>query len=866
MPLMNQKKNLTHNFSNDEFIIIKGAKTHNLKNIDVSIPRDKLTVITGVSGSGKSTLAFDTIYAEGQRRYVESLSTYARQFLEILDKPDFESIDGLSPTISIQQKTTSHNPRSTVGTVTEIYDYLRLLFAKIAIAYCYECNQKIESQTPEQIVEKIYSLDEGSKLNILSPIVQNRKGEYQKELFELRQKGFTKVRIDNEVLDLADNISLDKQKKHTIEVYVDRIVLRKGQKDPVYGFDPLKTRLIESVESALKLSDGLVKISFEGKDPSFDILFSQKYACPSCGISYPTPEPRTFSFNSPIGACSQCDGLGFKNSELLNLEDDITSQKNLEPCPSCDGKRLKKESLYFKINNKNIFDLGELSISDLKNFFENLNLTSREQLIASRIVKEIVDRLSFLIDVGVSYLTLNRPALTLSGGESQRIRLAAQLGSSLTGITYILDEPSIGLHQKDNLKLIETLIKLKNMGNTVIVVEHDEDTMKNADYIIDLGPNAGTQGGYVVATGTYNEILQSKVSLTAQYLSKKLKIEVPKNRRKQDPNKKIILHDVYTNNLKNITVEFPLKNLIFVTGVSGSGKSSLIMDTLYPALLSKLNKEKIQNLKIKSITGYENIDKVIIIDQSPIGRTPRSNPATYTGVFTLIRDLFANLPDSKIRGFTASRFSFNVKGGRCEQCEGSGYIKEEMNFLSDVYVTCPQCNGKRFNEDTLTIKYKNHSINDVLNLTIDSAANLFSAFPSLNQKLKLLSEVGLHYLTLGQSATTLSGGEAQRLKLATHLSKKSTGNTLYILDEPSTGLHFDDIKKLLLVLNKLVDQGNTVVVIEHNLEMIKCADYIIDIGPEAGNLGGEVLVKGTPEEIIKCKKSYTAQYLKNYLL
>lgn len=860
------------NTNNDEFIVVKGAREHNLKNLNISIPRETLTVITGLSGSGKSSLAFDTIFAEGQRRYVESLSTYARQFLETLDKPEVESIDGLSPTISIQQKTTSHNPRSTVGTVTEVYDYLRLFFARIAKPYCHQCGKPISSQTAQQIVDAILEFPENSKLNILAPIVRGRKGEYQKELVAMRQKGFSRVRIDGEVLDLGLDIALDKQRKHDIDVYVDRLVLRRSAPG-TKGFDPIRGRVHESVETALKLAEGLVKVEqLDAKSGPVETLYSEKFACVDCGISYPSPEPRTFSFNSPMGACPTCNGLGYFIEDAENNEDSDSGDAQetaaidvWTACTACNGSRLKQESLFFKINNHNIAQLCTMSVERLAQFFKTLELTKRETIISERILKEIRDRLQFLLNVGVSYLSLNRPAQTLSGGESQRIRLATQIGSSLVGVIYVLDEPSIGLHQRDNDRLLDTLEKLRDMGNTVLVVEHDKDTIERADHVVDLGPRAGTHGGELIAQGTIDDIRSNSKSLTGQYLTGKLKVEVPAQRRPIQPQNSIRLSGISQNNLKDVSAAFPLGTFMCVTGVSGSGKSTLVIDTLYALLMNHLYDTKIPPLGYKSIEGHELIDKVIDIDQSPIGRTPRSNPATYTGTFSMIRDLFAQLPESRMRGFKSGRFSFNVKGGRCERCQGDGLVRVDMHFLSDTYVTCDQCNKRRYNEDTLAIKYKGKSIADVLEMTIDDAMVFFENVPSLSQKLRTLSEVGLGYITLGQSATTLSGGEAQRMKLARELSRRATGRTLYILDEPSTGLHFDDVRKLIHVLHRLVDQGNTVIVIEHNLEIIKTADHIIDLGPEGGEGGGEILVQGTPEQIVKHKGSYTGQYLKPYL-
>ncbi len=869
-----KKQKTESNLENDRFIDIRGAKVHNLKNVSLKIPRNTITVFTGLSGSGKSSLAFDTVFAEGQRRYVESLSTYARQFLEVLEKPEVESIDGLSPTISIQQKSTSHNPRSTVGTVTEIYDFLRLLFSRVSISYCHECGKPIRSQTVQQIVDQILELKEGSKISILSPLVRGRKGEYQKELQQFRQKGFSRVRIDGETLDLVQDIFLDKQKKHDIDIYIDRLIIRKNPAPGIKSTVPdpiitLRARIHDSVETALKHSEGLVRLSIEGE--AEEPLYSEKFACIDCGVSYPEPEPRTFSFNSPMGACVQCDGLGYFKESLAEADNDNDDEILAEaltiyvPCTSCNGSRLKKESLYFKINGKNISDYSSQTISKLYQTISELKLDSRSMLIADRILKEIKDRLSFLLNVGVDYLSLDRSAQTLSGGESQRIRLASQIGSSLTGVTYILDEPSIGLHQRDNDRLLETLVRLKDNGNTVLVVEHDFDTMKKANHIVDLGPGAGILGGSIVAEGSVSDIISSPNSLTGKYLAGTAKIPVPKTRRNYLNADFISLNGVTHNNLNNLDVKIPLSKFICVTGVSGSGKSTLILDTLYPLTMHHLHGSKAPKVSFKAISGIDKIDKVIDIDQSPIGRTPRSNPATYTGLYTIVRDLFSSIPEAKVRGFKPGRFSFNVKGGRCEKCQGAGMAKIEMHFLSDIYVRCDECDGRRFNFETLSIKYKGCSISQVLDLTIDEAAELFKNVPNLFQKLSTLKDVGLGYITLGQSATTLSGGEAQRMKLARELSKRATGKTLYILDEPSTGLHFDDIRKLIELLHRLVDNGNTVIVIEHNLDIIKNADYILDLGPEGGIGGGKIIAQGTPEEVAKQKSSHTGRYLKSYL-
>ena len=926
-------------------IKIVGAREHNLKNIDLELPRDKLIVVTGVSGSGKSSLAFDTIYAEGQRRYVESLSAYARQFLGQMNKPDVEYIEGLSPSISIEQKGISKNPRSTVGTVTEIYDYLRLLFARIGVPHCPICGKEIRQQTSQQIIENIMNFK--GRIIIFAPIARGKKGEYRKEFENLRKEGFGKVRIDGEIIDLENEIILDKKKKHNIEVLIDRINLEKS-KD--------KTRIADAVELALMKGNGLILISSDK-----EYLFSEKFACPDCNISFGEIEPRIFSFNSPFGACPECKGLGYKieidpdlvipdrslsiiegaitawgnnidtyymkmlrtvvehygytlytpikdmdkkivdiilygtkdkikfsfkgetsqwtyeggfEGVIRNLErrfretsseyirNEIGKYMNEKACSFCHGKRLKKESLAVTVKGKNIIELTEMSIKDLYKFFNELKLTEREKIISKQILKEIKSRLEFLISVGLDYLTLDRKSATLSGGEAERIRLATQIGSSLVGVLYILDEPSIGLHQRDNTRLIQTLKRLRDLGNTVIVIEHDENMIRNADHIVDMGPGAGEHGGFVVAQGKLEDITNNSKSLTGKYLKGELKIEIPKKRRKAD--KFLKISGVRHNNLKNITVEIPLGVFVCITGVSGSGKSSLINDTLYRAIAQKLYRAREKPGLYEKIQGLENIDKVVVIDQSPIGRTPRSNPSTYTGAFTPIRELFSVLPESKIRGYTPGRFSFNVKGGRCEACAGHGLIKIEMHFLPDVYVPCDVCKGKRFNKETLEIRYKGKNIADVLDMSVEEALKFFENIPRIKRVLQTLYDVGMGYIKLGQSATTLSGGEAQRVKLAKELSKRATGKTLYILDEPTTGLHFDDIKKLLNVLNRLVDRGNTVIVIEHNPDVIKNADYIIDLGPEGGDEGGYVVAKGTPEEIVK-KNTYTGQFLEKVL-
>jgi len=845
----------------DEAIVIRGARVHNLQNIDVVIPRDRLVVLTGPSGSGKSSLAFDTIYAEGQRRYVESLSAYARQFLEQLSKPDAESISGLSPTISIEQRTTSYNPRSTVGTVTEIYDYLRLLFARIGQPYCWSCGDPIQSQSPQQIADLILSSPEGTRLSILAPLVRGRKGEYQKELHQLRQRGFVRVRIDGEVRDLSDEITLDRNRKHDIAVYVDRLII-KGDRGT------LSARVSDSVELGLKLSDGMLILESSSEGETRETLLSEKFACAKCQISYPSPEPRTFSFNSPMGACPHCDGLGYIAREELTVDEEYDTATIVRPpesCPECKGTRLRKESLQFKISGSNIADLSALSIGSLEGFFAKIALTEREKLISERILKEIRERAGFLNHVGVGYLSLGRSAQTLSGGEAQRIRLATQIGSSLVGVIYVLDEPSIGLHQKDNRKLLQTLMQLRDMGNTVLVVEHDRETIEAADWVIDMGPGAGTEGGHVVAAGTPAQIAKSKQSLTGKYLRGEFVIPIPKARRKMTKGKAIRIAGATLNNLKGVSVDFPLGLFTCVTGTSGSGKSTLVIDTLYPALAHQLYRVETGDLRVSSIKGLEHIDKVIDIDQSPIGKTPRSNPATYTGLFSLIRDLFSSLPESKVRGYSPGRYSFNVKGGRCEACEGDGVTKVEMHFLPDVFVECDICKGRRYNRETLDVRYKGKNIAEVLEMTGSEALEFFDAVPGIKTKLRILNDVGLGYLRLGQSATTLSGGEAQRIKLSKELSRRSTGKTVYILDEPSTGLHFDDVNKLVGILQALVDQGNTVIVIEHNLDIIKVADHIIDMGPEGGEGGGRVIAAGTPEEICCEKNSDTGAFLKSYL-
>ena len=938
-------------------IIIKGAKEHNLKNINIEIPRDKLVVITGLSGSGKSSLAFDTLYAEGQRRYVESLSSYARQFLGMMEKPDVESIDGLSPAISIDQKTTSKNPRSTVGTVTEIYDYIRLLYARIGVAYCPNCGKKIEKQTLDQIVDDILKLPEGTKIQILAPIIRGKKGEFVKQLEGYQKQGFVRIRIDGEMMELTDDIELDRKKKHNIELVVDRLVIK----------PEIRNRLAESIEVSLKNANNLVLVDISEKDKKYEKMYNTNYSCVDCGISIDELSPRMFSFNNPFGACPACTGIGYlmrmdedliipdKNKTLYDgvkafgsstmkkgetmakmyfesigkhygvdikkpikklpreflekilygtgdekidfeyespygvrkfttpfegvlptlerrhnetksqgMRDFYEMYMSESDCPVCKGARLKKESLAVKVGNKNINELTDMSIDKILDFINHLELSKSDAMIADMIIKELNKRLQFLIDVGLEYLTLSRPAGTLSGGEAQRIRLATQIGSSLTGVLYILDEPSIGLHQRDNEKLIATLKKLRDLGNSVLVVEHDEDTMYAADQIIDIGPGAGVHGGNVMAQGTAEEIKLVQNSETGAYLSGRKKIEVPKKRRK--PNgKSIEIIGATQNNLKNINVKFPLGVFTCVTGVSGSGKSTLVNEILYKTIARELNGANEKAGKCKEVKGLENIDKIINIDQSPIGRTPRSNPATYTGVFDEIREIFATTNEAKMRGYQRGRFSFNMPGGRCEACSGDGSLKIEMHFLPDIYVPCEVCHGARYNRETLEVKYKGKSIADVLDMTVEEALVFFENVPKIKKKIQTLNDVGLGYIKLGQPSTTLSGGEAQRVKLATELSKRATGKTLYILDEPTTGLHIADVHRLVDILQRLVDTGNSIIVIEHNLDLIKTCDYIIDLGPEGGEKGGNVIQVGTPEQVVKNERSYTGQFLKKYL-
>ncbi len=937
-------------------IDIRGARTHNLKNINVVIPRDKLVVITGLSGSGKSSLAFDTLYAEGQRRYVESLSAYARQFLSLMEKPDVDHIEGLSPAISIEQKSTSHNPRSTVGTITEIYDYLRLLFARIGEPRCPNHNLPLAAQTVSQMVDSIMALPAENRYMLLAPVVTERKGEFVKLFEQLAASGYIRVRVDGDVYDLSDPPTLELQKKHTIEVVVDRFRIR----------DDLKLRLAESIETVLSITNGIVKVANLDDPKAEEHLFSANFACPICGYSISELEPRLFSFNNPAGACPECDGLGvqqyfdpkrvvqmpevslaagaikgwdrrnfyyfqmlkslaehykfdidqpyqklpekvknillngsggdeiqfvytndrgdvvkrkhafegiinnlsrrYKETDSQTIREELAKYISHRPCPCCEGSRLCKTARHVFINDTNLPTISNLSTQQAKDFFDKLTLTGQRAQIAEKILKEINDRLQFLINVGLNYLTLSRSAETLSGGEAQRIRLASQIGAGLVGVMYVLDEPSIGLHQRDNSRLIDTLTHLRDLGNTVIVVEHDEEAIMAADYVIDIGPGAGVHGGEVVAQGTPKQIMECKNSLTGKYLSGEEKIEIPAERTKIDKKKMLSLIGATGNNLKNVTLNIPVGLFTCITGVSGSGKSTLINDTLYPLAQNELNgAEKSDIAPYEAIKGLNYFDKVIAIDQSPIGRTPRSNPATYTGFFTSIRELYAGVPEARARGYNPGRFSFNVKGGRCEACQGDGLIKVEMHFLPDIYVPCDQCHGARYNRETLEIKYKGKSINEILNMTVEEGREFFDAVPMISRKLQTLIDVGLAYITIGQSATTLSGGEAQRVKLAKELSKRDTGSTLYILDEPTTGLHFADVKQLLAQLHSLRDKGNTIVVIEHNLDVVKTADWIVDLGPEGGSGGGEIIAEGTPEDVAKSKKSYTGQYLKPLL-
>ncbi|MCR4735378.1 MAG: excinuclease ABC subunit UvrA [Treponema sp.] len=940
----------------EDKIVIRGAREHNLQNINVTLPRNKLVVISGLSGSGKSSLAFDTLFAEGERRYMESLSSYARQFLGRMDKPDVDFIEGLSPAISIEQKSTNKNPRSTVGTITEIYDYYRLLYARIGHAHCPNCGREIQEQSVDQIIDSIMSWPEGTKIQLLAPVIRGKKGEHQKIFEDAKKSGFIRARVDGVMAELEDTIKLDKQKKHTIEIVVDRIVVSAD----------VRSRLADSVEIALKNANGILVVTKRTEEGEVEVFFSQKNACPDCGISIPELQPRLFSFNNPFGACPECSGLGekmewdlskilpdkslsfnqgafpFYNPESewnhsifeavaeyagfsLDTPIDELSEKqfdflwngdaevklhwiykkqsgegyseynrpwpgvlsdmkrryneawgenqrkrieekfmSISECSMCHGKRLRPEALGVTVGGKNIWELTELSVLESIDFFKNLSVTESEKAIAKQVLKEINARLSFLENVGLEYLTLERAAETLSGGEAQRIRLATQIGSALCGVMYILDEPSIGLHQRDNQRLIDTLLSLRDNGNTVIVVEHDEQTLRTADYLIDLGPGAGVNGGKIVAAGSPEEVAKVPESLTGQYLAGTLKMDIPGERRKGN-GKKLSLSGVTEHNLKNVSIDIPLGTFTCITGVSGSGKSTLMTDVLYPILSNKIMRTNYPVGAYKSIEGLEALDKVINIDQSPIGRSPRSNPATYVGVFDLIRDLFASLPESKARGYQKGRFSFNVKGGRCEACQGAGENIIEMNFLPDVYIQCEVCGGKRFNKETLEVEYKGKSINDVLNMTIDEACDFFSAIPSIKRKIDTLKAVGLGYIQLGQNALTLSGGEAQRVKLANELARVSTGKTMYILDEPTTGLHFADVKQLMSVIQKLVEQGNSVLMIEHNLDVICQADYIIDLGPEGGNKGGNIVACGSPEEIAACEKSYTGQFIKDCL-
>jgi excinuclease ABC subunit A len=826
-------------------IKIKGAREHNLKNINLSIPRDAITVITGPSGSGKSSLAIDTIYAEGQRRYVESLSAYARQFLEQLRKPDIDYIEGLSPSIAIDQKTVIRSPRSTVGTITEIYNYMRVLYTRIGKPYCYNCGSLIAKQESKEIIQAVLSLPQGTRLQILAPIVRDRKGEYRKELQQMRREGFIRARIDGRMVDLTQDIALKKQKRHTIEIVIDRLIIKPG----------IDKQIKYAIETALRYADIVVINLIDGNR---DILFSKTMACPKCGISYPDINPMFFSFNSKQGACPRCKGLGFET-----LEEDSTEFDDQKICRLCNGLRLRKEALSIKIQDINIGELERMSLKDALFFINNLKLTEREQTIASRVLKEVRDRLNFLEKVGLDYLTLDRSSLTLAGGESQRIRLATQLGSSLTGVLYVLDEPTIGMHPRDTKKLLENLSSMRDAGNTIIIVEHDEETIRWSDHIVDMGPGAGLNGGLIVASGKPEEIEKNEKSLTGKYLSGKLSIDIPPLRRK--PKDFIRIIGAREFNLKELDVSIPLGIFTCITGVSGSGKSTLVLEILYKALLKELYGSKVTPGQYREITGNDRINRVICVDQSPLGKTPRSNPATYTGAFSFIRELFSQVSDSRIRGYTPSRFSFNLSGGRCESCRGDGLIRVEMHFLPPVYIPCDICKEKRYNKETLDIKYKGKNIAEVLDMTISEALQFFSSIPSIRQKLEVLEDVGLGYLQLGQPASTLSGGEAQRVRLSKELGKRSTGSTLYILDEPTTGLHYVDIHKLLNVLNRLIDLGNTVIIIEHNLDVIKSADHIIDLGPEGGEEGGRIVAEGTPEEVSSNPDSYTGRFLRNKL-
>ena len=837
-------------------IIIKGARQHNLKKIDLEIPRDRLVVVTGVSGSGKSSLAFDTLYAEGQRRYVESLSAYARQFLERMERPDVDVIEGLSPAIAIDQRGVSRNPRSTVGTITEIYDYLRLLFARVGKPHCLQCGREINAQTIQQVVDRLLSFSPQTRLHILAPITPGKKSELGKKLDALAKAGFVRVRIDGKHYDLGDENVLKKTARHSIDLLVDRLVLREG----------IEKRLADSLELASRYGRGLVKVEvFPGQESKKgeELVFTQNFVCVQCGTSFPEISPRLFSFNSPQGACQACAGLG-RVAKRSRRSEDLERYLDLPPCSQCKGARLKPEGLHIKIAGKNIVELTSSPIKKALDFFATLKLGRRDQAVADRILTEITNRMRFLIQVGLDYLSLDRPSATLSSGEAQRIRLATQIGSSLVGVLYILDEPSVGLHQRDNSRLLALLKDLRDSGNTVLVVEHDREAIMGADYVVDLGPGAGTNGGEVVAQGTPQQIMESEGSLTGRYLSGRLEIPVPLRRRRGN-GESLIIKGARQNNLKGITVEFPVAAMTCVTGVSGSGKSSLVVETLYKALARRLHRSKERAGLFDDLIGWEHFDNVISIDQSPIGRAPRSNPATYTGLFDHIRDLFAQLPDARVRGFRRGRFSFNARGGRCEACAGDGLIRIEMHFLPDAFVTCEVCGGRRYNRETLDVLHRGRSIADVLDLTVNQALEFMGSIPPIRRKLETLRDVGLGYLHLGQPAQTLSGGEAQRIKLARELSKRSTGRTLYILDEPTTGLHFDDIRKLLEVLNRLTEAGNTVVVIEHNLDMIKAADFVLDMGPEGGDMGGDVVAFGTPEEVAHVEKSYTGLYLKGIL-